>query len=123
LHDWFWVSKLALLVTLRLLPYLRHWKIARFFLRYLQFFNTSHHHVRERKYLALVWIRDHLVLALLCPEASIPLIELAAELWYARPATATDPFHARLKLLVHQSVNVDLIDDALPLLRWELPRS
>ena len=120
MHGWFWVSKLALLVTLRLLPNLRHWKIARFFLRYLQLFNPSHHHVREREYLALIWIRDHLVLTLLCPKASIPLIELAAELGYARPAAAADSFHARFKLLIHQSVNVDLIYDALPLLRWEL---
>ena len=121
MHGWFWVSKLALLVTLRLLPNLRHWKIARFFLRYLQLFNPSHHHVREREYLALVWIRHHLVLALFSPEASIPLVKLTAKLGYARPTTATYHFHARFKLLIHQSVNIDLIDDALPLLRRELP--
>ena len=121
LHACFWISELAGLVNLWLLPNLRHWKIARFFLWYLQLFNPSHHHVREREYLALVWIRHHLVLALFCPEASIPLIKLTAKLGYARPAAATYHFHARFKLLIHQSVNIYLIDDALPLLRRELP--
>lgn len=90
-----------LLVTLWQFPNLRHGEIARLFLRYLQLFNPSHHHVRERKYLAFVWIRDHLVLALFCPEARIPLIKLAAELRNAGSATAANPFHPWLKFLIH----------------------